>query len=165
MCTIDLGNLPFVGPLASPEMVVANPRLGCLSQLHFWDPRRFRAGGIHRNLADWQHLLEDYPCNQIDLLEIVRDGIKVDQLFTHFQGSFKGGPLGLGPPPSVCFANPPVCRRFESFITTTVIGWVSAGVIMVFGSTDPTSLSGFTPHGRAIKTPSLSRRALFKFVD
>ena len=47
------GTQPFVGPLASPEMVSSRPELGVLTNLHFRDPGHFKAGMIHATFR-WQ---------------------------------------------------------------------------------------------------------------
>ena len=134
MCDIDQGTSPFVGPLASPEMVAVNPCLGRLSQLRFLSPRCFRAGGIHSKATVWQRHLKDSCCSQINLMEIVQEGIKVNEFFRHFKGSFKGASYDSDHPPNAQFVNSPVCRHFDSFITTTIIEWVSTGVLAVWGA-------------------------------
>ena len=83
------GTQPFVGPLASPEMVSSRPELGVLTNLRFPDPGHFKAGMIHESFPVWQRLLADYSC-AVDLLEILRDGVRVEHFFTPFRGDFKG---------------------------------------------------------------------------
>ena len=41
------GTEPFVGPLASPEMVFSCPELGVLTNLRFRDQGHFKAGMLH----------------------------------------------------------------------------------------------------------------------
>ena len=62
ICSLSQGIWPFVGPLASPEMVSSRPELGVLNQLRFHDLDHFRAGTIHHSLPSWELLLADYSC-------------------------------------------------------------------------------------------------------
>ena len=64
------GDLPFVGPLPSPGMFAACTSLGSLDRLHFFDPQ-FRAGKIHTIF--WC----DHNASQVDLMEIVSEGVKI----------------------------------------------------------------------------------------
>ena len=89
---ISQGDPPFVGPLPSPELVASRPGLGILDHLRFFDPGLFRAGNIHNKLSLWQDLLEKSPCSEVDLLEVIRDGVRVDHFFKPFRGNFKGQP-------------------------------------------------------------------------
>lgn len=50
ICSLSQGTEPFVGPLASPEMVSLHPDLGVLDQLRFRDQDHFRAGMIRDSL-------------------------------------------------------------------------------------------------------------------
>ena len=78
---LSQGIRPFVAPLASPEMVSSRFELGVLNQLRFRDPDNFRAGTIHHSLPLWERLLGDYSCSAVDLLEIIRDGVRVERFF------------------------------------------------------------------------------------
>ena len=64
------GDLPFVDPLPSPSMFAACLSLGSLHRLHFFDPQ-FRAGKIHTIF--WC----DHNDSQVDLMEIVSEGVKI----------------------------------------------------------------------------------------
>jgi len=75
------GNLAPRWPLASPEMVSSRPDLSILSHLRFRDPDHFRAGMIHGSLPMWEHLLADCCCSTVDLLEIVREGVRLERFF------------------------------------------------------------------------------------
>ena len=83
------GTQPFVGPLASPEMVSSRPELGVLTNLRFPDPGHFKAGMIHESFPVWQRLLADYSC-AVDLLEILRDGVRVENFSPHLGGILRG---------------------------------------------------------------------------
>ena len=58
--SLSQGIWPFVGPLASPNMVSSRPKLGVLNRLRFRDPDHFRAGSIHHSLPLWERLLAEY---------------------------------------------------------------------------------------------------------
>ena len=63
--------------------------LGVLTNLRFRDPGHCKDGMIHESLPVWQRLLADYSC-AVDLLEILRDGVRVEHFFTPFTWDFKG---------------------------------------------------------------------------
>ena len=90
ICSVLQGTQPFVGPLASLEMVFLCPDLGVLNQLRFRNPDHFRAGMIHHSLPVWESLLADFNCSSVDLLEIVQDGVRVERFFIPFKGDLKG---------------------------------------------------------------------------
>ena len=74
------GALPFVGPLSSPSMVAACPSQASLNQLRFLSPEYFRAGEIHNHLSVWEHLLSGRGSFQVDLMEIIKEGVRIDRL-------------------------------------------------------------------------------------
>ena len=127
------GTQPFVGPLASPEMVSLRPDLGVLNQLRFRDPDHFRAGMIHRSLPVWENLLADFNCSSVDLLEIVQDGVRVERFFTPFKGDFKGQFYHAQTPPAIRINNSAICTQFTDFISDTIVHWVASGVLAVWG--------------------------------
>ena len=126
------GTQPFVGPLASPEMVSSRPELGVLTNLRFPDPGHFKAGMIHESFPVWQRLLADYSC-AVDLLEILRDGVRVENFFTPFRGDFKGQFYHAQTPPSIQIKNAAICAQFADFISNTIVQWVASGVLSVWG--------------------------------
>ena len=65
------------------------PELGVLTNLRFRDPGHFKAGMLHESFPVWQRLLAGYSC-AVDLLEILWDGVRVENFFTPFRGDFKG---------------------------------------------------------------------------
>ncbi len=86
---ITQGAPPFVGPLPPPELVASRPGLGNLAHLRFFDPAHFRAKNIHNKPSIWQDLLEKSPCSEVDLLEVIKDGVRVDRFFKPFRGNFR----------------------------------------------------------------------------
>ena len=133
ICSMSQGTQPFVGPLASPEMVSLRPDLGVLNQLRFRDPDHFRAGMIHRSLPVWENLLADFNCSSVDLLEIVQDGVRVERFFTPFKGDFKGQFYHAQTPPAIRINNSAICTQFTDFISDTIVHWVASGVLAVWG--------------------------------
>ena len=104
-------------PLASPEMVSSRPELGVFC---FRDPGRFKAGMIHESFPVWQRLLADYSC-AVDLLEILRDGVRVENFFTLFRGDFKEQFYHAQTPPSIQIKNAAICAQFADFISDTIV--------------------------------------------
>ena len=106
---ISQGAPPFVGPLPPPELVASHPGLGNLAHLRFYYPSHFRAGYIHSKLSVWQDLLEKSSCVEVDLLEVIRDGVRVDRFFKPFKGNFKEQAYNSNypPPPTVNSVAPP----------------------------------------------------------
>lgn len=115
---------------------MSHPDLANLAHLRFYDPSHFRAGNIHNKLPIWQNLLKNSPCAEIDLLEIIRDGVRIDHFFEPFKGHFKGETFNSSYPPPVIIKNSPGCAKFSQFISDTIIQWVTAGVIAVWGPVD-----------------------------
>ena len=134
LCTVSLGTHPFVGPLPTPGMVGVHPELGTLHQLRFLEPRSFRAGGIHNHLPVWEKHLDGQSSSPVDLLGIVRDGVRIERFFKHFKGNFGGLVYDSETPPPMQLGNAKVCERHHDFITATIPDWVSAGVLSVWRS-------------------------------
>ena len=133
---IPQGAPPFVGPLPSPELVATRLGLGNLAHLRFFDPDHFRAGNIHSKLCVLQDLLEKSPCSEVDLLEVITDGVRVDRFFKPFKGNFKGQAYNSEYPPPVIIKNLPTIAKFSQFVSDSVIQWVTAGVTAVWGPVD-----------------------------
>ena len=133
VCDIKQGTSPFVGPLPSPSMVVASPGLAKIEQLSFFDRTFFRAGKIHNHLSVWERLLSGHSSSQVNFIDIVREGVKIDCFFKPFKGNFKGCSYDTPRPPSVQLSNSKICGRFQDFISETVLEWVTAGVLDVWG--------------------------------
>ena len=134
-CDINGEPLSFVGPTVPAELVSKDPSLADLAQLRFRHPDYFQAGSLHNHVDFWEDLFSSagYTCPQVDLLQIVREGVRVDSFFRHFKGNFKGKSYDSAVPPISIFPNSPCCHQFTDFIDTTVLAWVSQGVIKVYG--------------------------------
>ncbi|EDO30534.1 predicted protein [Nematostella vectensis] len=90
-CDIHQGTQPFVGPIIPPSMKIKNPCLAKLDNLRFRRPNHFKAGSIHEHQEVWDELFQ--TCNSkprgVDLAEIVREGVKVEELFTQLKETLK----------------------------------------------------------------------------
>ena len=90
-CDIFKGTQTFVGPLASPSMVACHPTLGLLRNLRFRNLDDFHEGSLHAQPTIWEKLLSNVSHEHVDLMDVIKEGVDVEQFFTHFKGDFKGG--------------------------------------------------------------------------
>ena len=134
--SITQGAPPFVGPLPPPDLVASRPGVADLALLRFYDLRHFRAGNIHGKSFVWQNLIPNSPCGEVDLLEIIRERVRVEHFFRPFRGNFKGRAYDSDIPPPVVINNSSTCAKFSQFVSDTIIQWVTAGVIAVWGPVD-----------------------------
>ena len=134
-CDINGEPLSFVGPTVPPQLVVRDPSLANLAQLRFRNPDSFQASSLHNHVDFWENLISStgYSCPQVSLLQIIREGVKVYDFFRPFKGNFKGRRYDSAVPPVSVFPNSPCCRQFYDFIDSTILDWVSQGVIKVHG--------------------------------
>lgn len=125
--------LSFVGPTVPPWLVVSDPSLTNLAQLRFRNLDSFQAGSLHNHLDFWEKLISStgYSCPKVSLLKIMREGVKVYDFFRHFKGNFKERRYDSGVPPVSVFPNSTCCRQFCIFIDSTILHWISQGVIKV----------------------------------
>ena len=77
--------------------------------------------------------MSGHGSSQVDLMEIIKDGIRVDRLFKSFKGNFKGSSYDSLFPLPMRLDNAKVCEQFRTFITDTVVDWVDAEVLAVWG--------------------------------
>ena len=134
-CDINGEPLSFVGPTVPPQLVVSDPSLANLAQLRFRNLDSFHAGNLHNHVDFWENLIfsTGHSCPKVSLLQIIREGEKVYDFFRHFKGNFKGRRYDSAIPPVCVFPNSPSCRQSCDFIASTVLDWVSQGVIKVHG--------------------------------
>ena len=134
-CDINGEPLSFVGPTVPAALVSKDPSLANLAQLRFRHPDFCQAGSLHNHVDFWEDLIfsSGYICPQVDLLQIIREGVRVDNFFPHFKGNLKGKHYDSAVPPISVFPNSPCCHQFTDFNDTTVLAWVSQGVIKVHG--------------------------------
>ena len=117
------------------RLVTKVPSLANLAQLRFKHSDSFKAGSLHDHADFWEHLLASSNlCPQVDWLRIIREGVRVHDFFRYFSGYFKSTYYDSAEPPISCtFPNSPSCNHFSDFIDTTILAWVSQGVIRVYG--------------------------------
>ncbi|KAL9954664.1 hypothetical protein ACROYT_G042229 [Oculina patagonica] len=119
-CDINGEPLSFVGPTVSAELVSKDPSLGNLAHLRFRHPDYFQAGSLHDHVDFWEHLISStgYVCPQVNLLQIIREGVRVHDFFRHFKGNFKAGyfvNLAKSSPEPSTFV------RFLGFISDSIV--------------------------------------------
>ena len=107
-------------------MVACNPTLGLLRNLRFRNPDDFQAGSLHAQPAIWENLLSNVSHEHVDLMDVIKEGVNVGQFLTHFKGDSDR-------PPPIVLENSKSCAQFLDFISTTILQWVSAGVLSAWG--------------------------------
>ena len=65
-------------------------------------------------------------------MDVIKEGVDVEQFFTHFKGDFKGKSFALDCPPPPHHGNSRSGGQFSDFITTTISQWVSAWVLLAW---------------------------------
>ena len=122
-CDIFKGIQPFVGSLASPSMVACDPTLGLLRNLRFRNPDDFQAGSLRAQPAIWEKLLSNISHEYVDLMDVIKEGVIVEQFLTHFKGDFKGKVLIRIAPLRSCWKTPSLVPSFRiSFLLPYCIG-------------------------------------------
>ena len=96
--SITQGAPPFVGPLPPPDLVASGPGLADLALLRLYDPSHFKAGNIHGKSYVCQNLIPNPPFGEVDLFEIIREGVRVEHFFRPFGGNFKEKAYDSDPP-------------------------------------------------------------------
>ena len=107
------GTQPFVGPLASPSMVACNSTLWLLRNLRFRNPDDFQAGSLHAQPAISEKLLSNVSHEHVDLMDVIKEGVDVEQFLTHFKGDFKGKSFDSDRPLPSCWKNPGLVPSFR----------------------------------------------------
>ena len=114
-------------------MVACNPTLGLLRNLRFRNPDDFQAGSLHAQPAIWEKLLSNVSHKHVDLMDVIKERVSVEQFLTHFKGYFIGKSFDSDCPPPIVLENSKSCSQFSDFISTTILQWVLAGVLSVWG--------------------------------
>jgi hypothetical protein len=117
-------------------LVVANPALADITTLRFRDPDDFHAGHLHAHALFWEPLIDNYGSlsSALDFKQVIQEGVRVEQFFQHFKGSFKGKDYDSPTPPALILHNSPSCSKFHPFVSATLLDWVAAGVLTFQGS-------------------------------
>lgn len=112
-------------------MVRGNPGL-YLSQLRFRDPDDFVAGNIHNHADFWRSILLGYH-KELEIMDIIENGVNIQNFFQFFNGNFHGKMFRSSTPSHSEFNNSPSCAKFHSFVTSTILDWVSSGALQFWG--------------------------------
>ena len=131
-----IGSPSLCWSLASSGSSGTRPGLADLALLRSYDPSHFRVGNIHGKSYAWQNLISNSSCGEVDLLEIIREGVRVEHFFRPFRGNFKRKAYDSDIFPPVIINNSAICSKFYQFISDTIIQWVTAGVKAVWGPVD-----------------------------
>ena len=69
-----------------------DPSLADLGQLRFRHSDYFQAGSLYNHVDFWEDLIfsTGYICPQVNLLQIIREGVTLDSFVRHFKGNFEG---------------------------------------------------------------------------
>ena len=60
----------------------------------------------------------------MDLIGIIRDGVHVEPFFKNFKENFRGSPYNS--------PRAPICEQIQTFISDTIVDWVSTSVLAVW---------------------------------
>ena len=88
---------------------------------------------LHAQPAIWEKLLSNVSHGHVDLMDAIKEGVDVEQFLTHFKGDFKGKSFDSDRPRPIVLENSRSCAQFSEFISTTILQWVSAGILSVWG--------------------------------
>ena len=68
-----------------------DPSLADLAQLRLRHPDYFKAGSLHNNVDFWEDLIfsTGYTCPQVNLLQIIREGVRVDSSYVISRATLK----------------------------------------------------------------------------
>lgn len=100
--------------------------------LRFRDPGSLVAGNLAKCLPQWVHILQAYP-KGAEILRYVSEGVRVDEFFLPFHGTFQGRSYYSDVPPRMSFPNSPSCKAFGVFVTHTILDRVANGSLRVWG--------------------------------
>ena len=88
--------------------------------LPFRDLNCFIAGNLHKHYEEWEKL---NPNGEI--LSWLRDGVNIENFFTHFKGNFAGKCYDSPSPTKEYFRNSDSSKKIAGFIKETVVGSMS----------------------------------------
>ena len=90
-----------------------DPSLADLAQLRFRHPDYIQAGALHNHVDNWEDLIfsTGYNCPQVNLLQTIREGVRLDSFLRHFKGNFKGKRYDSAVPPISFFPKSPCCHQ------------------------------------------------------
>ena len=107
------------------------------SLLQFRDPNQFIANNLHNHLAAWESIVDSQASTpNLDICKVIREGVKVQEFFAPFRGSFQGVTYDSDTPPRKVLPNARSCSDFTDFITRTILDRVQNGSLIVWGKAD-----------------------------
>ena len=76
---------------------------------------------MHAQPAIWETLLSNVSHEHVDLMDVIKEEVDVEQFFTYFKGYFKGKGFDSDRPPPIVLENSRSCAQFSDFIITTIL--------------------------------------------
>ena len=86
----------------------------------------FVTGNLHRNLAQWNTLIED---SESDVLKWIKDRVDINDFIQTFKGEFWGVQYDHEYPPPRQFQNAKNCAQFVGFINSELQERIRSGAI------------------------------------
>ncbi len=97
----------------------------------FRNPDEFRAGSLHNQASQWEHILQ-YSGDRTMVADWISNGVDIHNFMTPFHGEFRNQSFGHAYPPRACFRNAKICRRFTSFISRQLQYRLKTGAIRLW---------------------------------
>lgn len=112
------------------EVAVPDPGEFNLGDLPLRSPDNFIAGELHNHIEQWEAIVGHGDKNVLDWL---RNGVKVTTLFCRFKGNFQGRCFDSKTPPPTSLYNSKNCMKYVDFISNTLEERIVNGSIEVLG--------------------------------
>ena len=92
-----------------------DPSLANLAQYRFRHPDYFQAGNLHNHVDFWENLIfsTGYTYPQVNLLQTIREGVRLDSFLGHFKGNFKGKRYDSAVSQISFFPKSPCCHQLR----------------------------------------------------
>ena len=116
----------MAGLLPSVDMVSQGLTFASPSMLRFRNPEKFISGKLSGCLPHWELVLKDYP-KASEIFRPVSEGVRVQEFFVPFKGTFRGRSYKADVPPRMLFPNSPSCNNFPDFVAQTILERVANG--------------------------------------
>ena len=121
------------------KQIMQNPDPPPLQGLVFPVPSCYLAGGIHRHVDLWAKVTAQH--HKSDLIpKWLKTGMDINDFSTRFQGSFGNSTYDAVFPPRTILRNLQSCRKFTSFISSSLLERIRSGSIKVWGKVGDTEL-------------------------
>ena len=100
--------------------------------LRFRNPEKFISGNLSGCLPHSKLVLKDYP-KASEIFRYVSEGVRVQEFFVPFKGTFRGRSYNADVPPRMLFPNSSSCNNFRDFVAQTILERVANGSLLVWG--------------------------------